>query len=666
MNSDEDIISINIPMSWQLVFNPDLSCCVCYQEYNIYQALSVPETQNYSTTYTSLSDLDSSWWPDGMIPEELLFVSTCGRHFLCVRCVRKLIHNYENHPINEHNTHFYCPYPFQDCLTPAGNKNIFDHNLIKKMCRTETEWTNYISYANQYAFPGMTPFRCPFLARDDNLCDTIILIDNEELRNTPIGELILECTQSPLCNKRFCYYCRKTINYFHNVCYDCKLSHENEIPNAYNYYFNKSRLLTDTISNATEESTSCTTLHFEESDYLFKNGEISSQIAQEQIIALLHNVNSFIICPVCKISLYKTEKCNGLSHHGIERCYACGRIGFRSRGLAEHWNNYGIEGCFRFDHEAFVKRYVHNFQCNDTICSNHECGDCQIPEHQQGIYDIQHTRHKAYVYHSLKSLSKNIKYDVYEYLHNYCSQYDSENNTNLIDLLPYKQTLVITDANKKRFRDYTEDIVYMNIGTFHPAYLSNPFSNKQITIDVDHFLQEYIIPIPEPIEQTPVSPNLLYRRQTLSPEVLQPLLESVEWRVNNQALIDNDQDLIEHFSNNQDTILQSQPSDELSEIDLSIRSSATEMINRIIQEVETEQHQQVPPSPTPLPTIPSILLPPPRLLPPLRLLPPIPRFPPLPPRIPEVSRPPQLPEIRFNGYSLIYENDPEPEAEHEN
>ncbi|NBP13917.1 hypothetical protein EBU95_05875 [bacterium] len=297
----------------------------------------------------------------------------------------------------------------------------------------------------------------------------------------------------------------------------------------------------------------------------------------------------------------------------------------------------------------------------------------------------------------MKSLSKNIKYDVYEYVHNYCSRYDLENNTHLLDLLPYKQTLLITDAIKKRFRDYTEDIVYTNIGTYHPGYLPNPFANKQVTIDVEYFLQEYIIPIPEPIEQTPASPspspsqNVLEWRQTLSPEALQPLLEAVEWHVHNQEALDNDQevldnvqDVTERFNENQAASLQSEPLDELSEIDLSIRASATEMINRIMQEVmaETEQNfpatPSIPPSLVPPPTRSTIQLPPPIQLPtrqfspiqlppiPPRQLPPIPprQFPPIPP-IPAGLQQLQLPDIRFNGYSLIYEADPEAEAEHD-
>lgn len=638
MNSDANIVSNNTP-GWQLVFDPDKSCCVCCQEYNLYQRTPENHGDTELSHFASLSDIEPSWWSDNNIPEGLLILSTCGEHFICIGCVRKVIHNYENHPINEHNSHFYCPYPFKECLTPAGNKNIFDHHLIKKICRTENEWNNYISYANQYAFPGMTLLRCPFLARDDNLCDTIILIDNQELRDTPVGELIIECTQSPLCNKRFCYYCRKTLNYFHNVCYDCKLGHENEIPNAYNYYLNKnkSRLLTETISDAIEDSSECATLHFEESDYLYKNGEISAEIAQEQLIALLHNVDTFMICPVCKISLYKTEKCNGLSHHGIERCYACGRIGFRSRGLGEHWNSYGIEGCFRFDHESFVKRYVQNYQCSDISCSNHDSGDCQIPEHQQGITDMLFTRHKAYIYHCLKSLSSNIKYQVYDYLHDYCYRYDLENTSKLLDLLPYKQTLTIIDVLKQRYRDYAEDIVYINIGIYHPSAL-HQFSDKNFTIEVNQYLQEYHIPIPEPISTD--SPNL----STFSQDSLQPLLQAVEWHVTNQILI-NSLDNLSETNSETETVINgnnnstTQQGDD--EGDLSTRTNATEMLNRIMEEVMAEIQQEPLPAPTP------------RLLPPLPQLPPIPSLPP-------IQRPPQLPEIRYNGYTLIYESEEPP------
>lgn len=376
------------------------SCCVCCQDLSIYyygngNSDSVSDSASDSTTvsasdsnkkYLGLADMQPEMFQSQLIPDDLLIVATCNQHFICIGCIRRIVDNYENHPINEQNSHFSCPYPFAECISLAGTKNIFEHHLIKKVCRNETEWNNYISYATQYAFPGFTPLRCPFTSSNEQPCNAIILIENEELRQTPVGDLIVECTQNAMCNKRFCYYCHKIINYFHNICYDCKLNHENELPDVYNYYFNKAidRSIASVITLADDDATDVI-LTFEESDYLFRNKEISVEIAHHQLAALLHNVNSYMICPICKISLYKTEKCNGLSHHGIERCYACGRIGFRSRGMGEHWNNCGIEGCFRFDHEAFVKKYVPDYMCNDTTCFNHDKGDCTIPEHQQGI-----------------------------------------------------------------------------------------------------------------------------------------------------------------------------------------------------------------------------------------------------------------------------------------
>ncbi len=448
--------------------------------------------------YLSLNDIEKNTFSNNIIPDDLLVRSCCNKHYICIGCIRKIINNYENHPINENNSHMACPYPFEDCLTKIGFKNFFDHNLIYKICNTEDEWNNYLEHSNRYAFPGYTIIKCPLNNyRINSKCNTDILVENEILKTSNKGDLIIECSQNNLCLKKFCYYCHEIIYNYYPICYTCKTNYENENPNVYNYYFNKNyhihnnKDISDEISENSEytEYTSSTIedkMIYDESSYLFKNNEITREIAFKQMLMLLENINSFMICPICKNSLYKTEKCNALSHHNLERCYACGRIGFQIKGLGDHWNVAGISGCYRFDHDTFIKNYVSEYVCNE-YCSNHEKGDCTIYEHCSGIKLLEKIRIKSCVFHSINSLLPELRFVVYDDLYDFLNL----NNPQLLELLPFKQTLVLLSVYKERSRDYYEQIIYEELNCKYPQTIEQFSLDKTFYIDAQMYLDNY-------------------------------------------------------------------------------------------------------------------------------------------------------------------------------
>ena len=450
-------------------------CCVCFSEKDyIYKFLT--------NDILSLNDIENSFFENEKIPDDLIVKSVCGIHYICISCIRRLINNYENHPINETSSHFSCPYPFKECVTSIGFKNIFDHHLIKKICN-EQEWSNYVSHSNNFAFPGFSIIKCPIRYRsrnyglEDILCNTEILLENESIQNTPIGDLIIDCTQNPECLRRFCFNCKQMMSYYQSDCYDCKTKYENENPLVLNYYYNKPIALSDVGCNSENVST----INYEESSYLYVNNEITETIAIKQIEDVIENINLYFICPICKISLYKTERCNGLSHHNIERCYACGRIGFKSKGLGDHWSTSGVGGCFRFDTDNFVKTYVPTYMCSDFICSGHDKGDCTTEEHQTGITNLEYIRRCSYVYHMLKSLLPEIRFRVYD------SLYDSfKDSPEHLKFLPYKQTLFLLSENRSHIKDYSETIFYKSIDCYHPDTLF--FVKNYVE---DDFLEKY-------------------------------------------------------------------------------------------------------------------------------------------------------------------------------
>jgi len=490
--NEESVFSEDFARTFQIGIDTNKTCCVCFTEWYYITKLEDTERENASKDLLLL-DLEKRYFKNSIIPDEILVLSCCKVHYICIGCMRKLINNYENHVINENNSHFSCPYPFQECVTEIGFKNVFDHNSIEKICISESEWVNYTIQAERFAFPGFTIVKCP-LNVSVYRCNAKVLVENNLIKTVSVGDLIVECSQNEKCLKKFCFSCKQLIHYYQDNCYECKTSYENENPNVYNYYFNKDLIDFDHkdkgfVSWGFDENESTI---FDESEYLYLNKEITVEIATKQILSTMKNIQNQIICGICKISLYKTEKCNGLSHHNLERCYSCSRIGYPIRGLDDHWSLGGLDGCFRFDNDSFVKKYIPEYICNDSVCSNHEKGDCMINEHQIGIEKLNIIRKGAYVYHMLKSLLGDIKFQVYDHLYNIC-----KDDPELLDFLPYKQTLILLNNFRKQYRNYCEDIVYKHL---HCKNANEIFTHKIEFVSATEYVQTYTVPSDEVYE----------------------------------------------------------------------------------------------------------------------------------------------------------------------
>jgi hypothetical protein len=247
------------------------------------------------------------------------------------------------------------------------------------------------------------------------------------------------------------------------------------------------------------------------------NKEITIEIAVEQIMNIIENIDTFFICVICKVSLYKTERCNGLSHHNVERCYACGRIGYKTKGLGEHWNPSGYSGCFRFNSDSYIKTTIPHYLCNDSICSNHDKGDCTIPEHKLGIDDLEHLRKRSYVYHSIKSLLPEIRFSVYDELYKRLND-----QPELLRYMPYKQTLVLLTKHKSRYKDFSESIVYKNLNCYEPS--SSPkYTQINFCMDIDSYLLEFRIP---PFQYNTIVQDTITNNNVITTQII-PILENV-------------------------------------------------------------------------------------------------------------------------------------------
>jgi hypothetical protein len=132
-----------------------------------------------------------------------------------------------------------------------------------------------------------------------------------------------------------------------------------------------------------------------------------------------------------------------------------------------------------------VADYVPEFLCFTEECSNHDVGDCNVPDHEAGITKLVHFRQKACVYHILKSLSPSLLNIVYDTLFDMFVHDDS-----LLHFLPFKQTFIILEKFKDRCQDYIEEIVYENSHLRFPASLPF-FTNKKCTMSADDYVTHY-------------------------------------------------------------------------------------------------------------------------------------------------------------------------------
>ena len=271
----------------------DTCCCVCFKDFdteiNIHNLIDIQQEN---------------------ITHDTIIKSSCGVHYICVKCLHTIVTDYTNHPINEHNSHVYCPYPFDDCLTAAGTKNTFDHQTILKIL-DDFEQQQYIEHSERFSFPGYTIITCPctyYTTTYSEICNYLILIENELISSANTGDLIVQCHQNEKCCKTFCYHCRIEVSRYESECILCKLTSENANPNIFNRYIVKENDFENIVYNDEEYDS---TKYFDESEYLYYNREITLDMALKHITKLI-DYDMYCICPICKIHLYKTEKCNAL------------------------------------------------------------------------------------------------------------------------------------------------------------------------------------------------------------------------------------------------------------------------------------------------------------------------------------------------------------------
>lgn len=453
-------------------------CCICFVDDEV--LFVNKDDSNIDFEILSVLNIKKELFDNSIVPDNILLESSCKKHYICVQCIKRIVTDYESHPINSENSVIFCPNPFEECVNEIGFRYIIEDRCLEQLLNTE-EYREYINYKNQYLFPGFELVKCVgkkfnYTTQSFKECCAEILVPIDDIKKTPKGQMIVNCDQNEECLKSFCYHCKEVV-YLTQKCETCTLFNENQNPEAYNRYFNKNKINEDENLKATDDEDTFDSGRIEFPDnFLLKNKEITAEMAIEQLYEIIESHFSYMICCICKTPMYKTEKCNALSHHKIERCYACGRIGDKYIGLGDHWSSTGIGGCPRFMYDSFITYRLKLFLCRENECYNHDLGECHLDEHQDGIKQYNEVRIKSIVLYAIQSLLPDIRYVVYDSL---VSKFQ---NTEFQDYLPYKQTLFLLEKYPSRTCDYSEEIIYEQLGIPHPTISIG--NDKTVVLDL--------------------------------------------------------------------------------------------------------------------------------------------------------------------------------------
>lgn len=322
----------------------------------------------------------------------------CYTHVICKGCLHRMVTSFgQSHPIGPEHPFVRCPFPFGSCITPSGFPNYFPHASIERILN-EVDKQLYSSHANRYQFPGFELVNCPRPMIGADKCNAGILVDIDHIRTREQGHVIMQCDQTAQCQRKSCYHCLALIGRSGTFCDTCVTATENTNPKVFNHYFYKvGKLANDGQSN------------------LYRNEEITVQLASDQIMEIIQSERMETKCTECLTILMKTEQCNTLDHCGVERCYSCGRSGTRNQKLGDHWDSAGVKGCPRFDHSVYWNIVANcKFICTEgeNGCYGDQEGDCHNVDHAQGIASMIAARRSAHVYHALKSLLPEIREKV--------------------------------------------------------------------------------------------------------------------------------------------------------------------------------------------------------------------------------------------------------------
>lgn len=332
-------------------------------------------------------------------------------HIICKTCIERIVSAI---PISQSNPNIYCQYPWAEC----GHK--YKRRSLKVFLKEKYQL--FLAAYMAFRFSGYLVKTCT--------CTGRLLVARDDIEE--MGYNVMICGT---CDNDICIDCMSSENLMGCVCMSCIYTNEYTNTNSFNYFFYKESGIGGIC------------------DYKIKNIDMTKDIALKQLINRFSpdpRVELHIECPICKVSIYKTEQCNGISHCHVEICYSCGKFSDIGVPLADHWSATGSRGCPRFDQDPFWKT-VSDMKCVEGECYGHLIGPCTEQDHLDSILNYQEFRKKQHMYHALKSLLPHVRQSVIHQL-----------PENLHKYLPSKNIFVYLDDNPIDYDSRREYLPILN------------------------------------------------------------------------------------------------------------------------------------------------------------------------------------------------------------
>lgn len=295
-------------------------------------------------------------------------------HAVCVRCLKRMLMNFQNHPLNRHMHGVSCP------NVECHSQEIVPIDELMKILNLE-EQKQFIEFIRKFENPGVTTFIHVGCG-----CEVEVSLYEMIEKKT----MILQCSH---CDESFCYLCQNECSIEDaddGVCIHCG-GDPISCLGAFNRFFyrpNKTRYTT--------------------AEGLLRNYELTVPLVIEQLEEIVGQEQPAVKCPECGVWCHRTTDCNELQHC-TRLCYFCG---FKATPLDTHLCHFAEDGCYQFITEhQYLK---HCYQC-DSACHNHR-KVCTVAEHKPGIKMLHRIRKVSMINSRLESLPKLLLKDVLQAL----------------------------------------------------------------------------------------------------------------------------------------------------------------------------------------------------------------------------------------------------------
>lgn len=386
--------------------------------------------------------------------ENVLLPSPCEsewNHSICLKCLKQSFnssftletckHHKTTHICEVNNTQIH-QIQFQSipCLYPYTKhcKHGYSINSIQKLMNHTTP-NELIFGLVSSIYKNHCTIDMKHYCGDLISCPTYMCVQKKWAIENDVALLPLPRNTRDQPNTMFCRRCEnmELCNVYveqPQPCYRCATQMECEMDNWWNRYIVRPQWMNQYesfVRNVSDEKSEWEDYQNQKYIHLVKNKHLTVEMIWGQMENLLKQKVVHSECFKTGTMIYKTDKCNGLSHCGIEKCYISGRTTPLNEKLeSSHWNPLGHCGAVpRFDNDPYWNQVAMcNWICQEGKCYN-ENKDCTNILHAPGIKRYHEERKYYHVFHLLRSIPPQLKCKIYEELDKYKKQLGQTNES---------------------------------------------------------------------------------------------------------------------------------------------------------------------------------------------------------------------------------------------